>query len=394
MCASKTAHRMLLLAVALLGASLAWPSSAHLLNMSKAQLTLQPGGVVSVDLALDLLVSVGARDAYFRYSTLQDPLSDAAVSALLAPLPDAVHLSLGGARIPLSLVSVRFPDAPERVFLDPLRWPRTDITLRGDLSALEQTPVDGGLLVRYDDSFRFEEPIANTIMDATSGLSQTRWLVTDQPSPAFDASAWYDNKIAAPVCASVDWAGLLDFGAEGFRHILPQGVDHLLFVAGLCLGARSLRALVGAISVFTLAHSITLCAMALGWVSLPSRFVEAMILLSIVWVALSNLKAELAPRGRYLIVLFFGLLHGLGFAGALADIGLPAQQALPSLLAFNIGVELGQLVFLAALLGMLALARHMLAGNAGPALIPAQTQIRQWASLLIAAAAAGILLYA
>ncbi|MGC4093978.1 MAG: HupE/UreJ family protein [Polyangiaceae bacterium] len=136
----------------------------------------------------------------------------------------------------------------------------------------------------------------------------------------------------------------------GFRHILPLGADHVLFVAGLVLGsALRLRPLLLQLSAFTLAHTLTLGLGALGWVVLPSRVVEPLIAFSIAYVAFENLRGKASTRQRLLLVLGFGLLHGQGFASALSEAGLPRDAFLLSLLSFNGGVELGQLTVVVVL---------------------------------------------
>lgn len=149
----------------------------------------------------------------------------------------------------------------------------------------------------------------------------------------------------------------------GLSHIFG-GVDHLLFVLGLVLMVGPGWPLVKTISTFTLAHSITLAAATLGWVQVPQAPVEAVIALSIVFLA-----AELVDRQRgrvgltathpWLVALIFGLLHGFGFASALAAVGLPPQAIPPALFCFNLGVELGQLAFVLALVGLITLLRPL-----------------------------------
>lgn len=133
----------------------------------------------------------------------------------------------------------------------------------------------------------------------------------------------------------------------GFEHLI-SGWDHLLFVLALMLIMRELRGLILAITSFTIGHSITLAMATMGWVQLPSSFVEIAIALSIVILALEllNQKPERSflERRFWLVPMLFGLLHGLGFAGALAETGLPQNSLVPALLAFNIGIELGQLM--------------------------------------------------
>lgn len=142
------------------------------------------------------------------------------------------------------------------------------------------------------------------------------------------------------------------YTALGFAHIL-EGWDHLLFVFALLLLIRDTWRLVGAITAFTIAHSITLALAALGSISVPAPPVEACIALSIVFLAVEILKTRaglprLSQRFPWVVCFSFGLLHGLGFAGALLEIGLPSGDIPVALFAFNVGVELGQLVFVAA----------------------------------------------
>ena len=155
--------------------------------------------------------------------------------------------------------------------------------------------------------------------------------------------------------------------AHGVEHIL-LGFDHLLFVLALILIVRSLRVLLMTITAFTLAHSITLALATLGVLHVPGPPVEAMIALSILLLACEILRMQrgqpsATARWPWLVAFAFGLLHGFGFAGALSELGLPEGDVPLALFAFNVGVELGQLAFIAAVLFVLAVARrvHVLA---------------------------------
>lgn len=134
----------------------------------------------------------------------------------------------------------------------------------------------------------------------------------------------------------------------GFIHIVPRGLDHVLFVIGLFLLSTRLSALLWQVSAFTVAHTVTLGLGALGIVTLSPAIVEPLIALSIAWVAIENLVTDRLHRWRPVVVFCFGLLHGLGFAGVLGEIGLDRAHFVAGLLAFNIGVELGQLTVIAA----------------------------------------------
>jgi len=153
----------------------------------------------------------------------------------------------------------------------------------------------------------------------------------------------------------------------GISHIL-LGFDHLLFVLALLLIVDGTRRLVGTVTAFTVAHSITLVLATLGVLHVPGPPVEALIALSIVFVAGEILhvrqgRPSLTQRAPWMVAFAFGLLHGLGFAGALAEIGLPASSVTLALLCFNVGVEAGQLMFIGFVLATIALARRILTGS-------------------------------
>lgn len=147
--------------------------------------------------------------------------------------------------------------------------------------------------------------------------------------------------------------GFLEYVAIGFEHIIPLGLDHILFVIGLYLLSQSWRALLWQVSAFTLAHTITLGLATLGLLSVPSAIVEPLIALSISYVAIENLFHNHLSRARIALVFAFGLLHGLGFAGVLGAIGLNTETFVTSLIAFNLGVELGQLGVIALMFALL-----------------------------------------
>lgn len=147
-----------------------------------------------------------------------------------------------------------------------------------------------------------------------------------------------------------------NYVALGFEHIL-EGYDHLTFVFALLVLIQSPLRLIGAITAFTVAHSLTLAAATLGVLNVPSPPVEAVIALSIILLAVEILRRgrvdnQLAERFPWVVSFLFGLLHGLGFAGALSEIGLPASDIPVALLAFNVGVEAGQLTFVFSVLAL------------------------------------------
>lgn len=192
------------------------------------------------------------------------------------------------------------------------------------------------------------------------GSDQTLRLEAD--NPRFTISA-------RPALSQV----ALTYLVLGVEHILA-GIDHLLFVLALVMIVTGLRRLFWTITAFTLAHSITLAGATLNWFWLPSAPVEAIIALSILLLAVEIVHREqgrvgATERWPWLVAFLFGLLHGFGFAGALQEVGLPAQAIPAALLFFNVGVELGQLIFVCAVLALGLLCRRLPVAKYGAGLL-------------------------
>jgi len=156
----------------------------------------------------------------------------------------------------------------------------------------------------------------------------TQWIDGDAASPPFTRRGTFAEYLVL-----------------GFTHIVPLGADHILFVLGMFLITRRAREVLAQVTAFTLAHSITLALSIYGVVSIPGRIVEPLIALSIVFIAVENLAVREVRPHRIALVFAFGLLHGLGFAGVLRELG---GDFVTALVAFNAGVELGQLAVIAA----------------------------------------------
>lgn len=190
-----------------------------------------------------------------------------------------------------------------------------------------------------------------------------RFAPIDAPPQSFRLTA---DEPTATILAEPDALSvLIDYFIIGAEHIV-FGWDHLLFVIALVLLVRGPWPVVKAATAFTIAHSITLVATVLGYSGLPSRPVEALIALSIVFLAVEVAmilrdpdKQTLTRRYPWAVAFGFGLFHGFGFAGALADIGLPQTQLATALFAFNAGVEAGQLLVIALTIGVLAIMSRM-----------------------------------
>lgn len=138
----------------------------------------------------------------------------------------------------------------------------------------------------------------------------------------------------------------------GYQHIIPLGVDHILFIISIYLLSPNLKNVIWQATAFTIAHSITLALAMYGIIKPPAAIVEPIIALSIVLVAIENLVTQRLHPWRVLIIFCFGLVHGMGFACVLVELGLPEKQFLVAILTFNLGVEIGQItvIFLAYLI--------------------------------------------
>jgi hydrogenase/urease accessory protein HupE len=169
---------------------------------------------------------------------------------------------------------------------------------------------------------------------------QSQWVDGGKTSKAFSL------RHARPLLSR--WQVIALYLQLGFTHIVPRGADHILFVLGIYLLTLEKRSILLQVTAFTVAHSITLALTIYGVVSLSPRIVEPLIALSIVCVAVENLFVRRFHLWRLALVFAFGLLHGMGFAGVLRELGIPRSQFIPALVSFNVGVEGGQLAVIAA----------------------------------------------
>ena len=251
-----------------------------------------------------------------------------------------------------------------------LEWPQGCEVLRSELTISTARCPNGlagrELAVRWPGYnpalttlFRINQLDSGTITQLLSP-DESSWTVPSEPSIA---------RVA------------LDYLTLGVEHIW-LGLDHLLFVAGLLLLARGKRRIVYAITGFTLAHSLTLALATLGVVHVYVPAVEAVIALSILFLAREIAvprENSIAARNPILVSSLFGLLHGFGFAAVLREIGLPTGELATGLLSFNIGVELGQLAFIAVLLALYTIARFAAANWQGGSVLPV-TRLRHLAA--------------
>ena len=195
--------------------------------------------------------------------------------------------------------------------------------------------------------------VATVFTNFVDGQEHPRFMVMfpGETSFTFDLTGLTAKPPTGPAAGSIGtrstesngWSTFISYIKQGFEHILPEGLDHILFVLGLFLLCRAWKPILIQVTTFTVAHTITLALATLGYVSIAPRIVEPIIAASIAVVALENIFRPTYGKFRLLLVFVFGLIHGLGFAQKLIDERIPSGSIVSSLLGFNIGVEFGQL---------------------------------------------------
>ncbi|MDC0737159.1 HupE/UreJ family protein [Cognatishimia sp. SS12] len=317
-------------------------ASAHEVNPTIADLSVAEG-TATLDLRLNAeaflsgldLDAVGDTDDAAEaadYDTLQAQPGSEIAKAFTENVDrflSGVTLTADGAPLALTLVEIQTPEqSVENVARPSLARFTAALPADGQRLQLAWPEGYGGLVLRQQG---VSAPYTGILQGGET--SDVMNFLTGSPQSGF--------------------AVFLDYIPVGFDHILPKGLDHILFVLGLFFLSLRLGPLFWQVSAFTLAHTVTLAAGALGWVTVPGSIVEPIIAASIVYVGVENILSRGLSPWRPVVVFLFGLLHGLGFASVLGDFGLPSGQFIPALLGFNIGVEIGQLTVIAiAFLGV------------------------------------------
>jgi hypothetical protein len=311
---------------------------AHEIRPAIVDLLFPGDGTVKLEMSLILeaaLAEIGAEHGDTddspnaqRYDALR-LLDETALAAdferFKARFLEGVRLTSDGSTIPLAVTAVE---------LDPVG--DTDFARLSRLTLSGALPTGASDVVfSFDPAFG---PSVIRVPDADGEESYSAYLGDGGPSEPIPVAG---GLVLSTGQVFVDYVGI------GFTHIVPKGLDHILFVVGLFLLSPRLKPLLVQITAFTLAHSVTLAMAMLGVISLPASIVEPLIAASIVFIAVENLATNRLSPWRPFVVFGFGLLHGLGFAGVLTEIGLSPAHFVSGLVAFNVGVEAGQLAVVA-----------------------------------------------
>ena len=316
--------------------SVAASAGGHNFGFTRVSLVLRPDATFQASMQLDLdALALGAAPAsddaelVAALTGLSEAQLAERIEGLRNLLERRVRILFDGVR---AEVRIDFPDRAAGLTRN--ASPPTFLGVRAWLAGAVPS---GAKQVSFRASRAFA-PVQLTIVDERSGTTASEPLARGDESTPFALDA-----ALRPTASTSSVAASLRYARLGFLHIIPAGVDHILFVLGLFLLSAQLRPLLLQVSAFTIAHTATLALSALGVLQLSASIVEPLIALSIAYVGLENALTDRLRPWRPLLVFAFGLLHGLGFAGVLGEIGLPPGQALGALLGFNVGVELGQL---------------------------------------------------
>ena len=313
-------------------------ADAHLLNMTRVTIETAPDADGTLVLEIDLGQSLLSPEAYLALTRAPPADVEARLEQVLARIRAGMVLRVDGAPIPIEFVDATFVADSLQAISNPLTPQMA--TLRWRIPATAAHDLELSLIDAFDPPW----PCLVRVDSTRRALPVSRLLTPERRASGAiplsgDASDPADDNL-------VDVAVV--YGWLGVQHILPKGMDHVLFVLGLFFVGGRRRELALLVSCFTVAHTLTLAAATLGVVDVPATIVEPLIAASIVYVGAEALFGRRHTRFRYGVVFAFGLLHGLGFASVLRDIGLPDGLFLFSLLSFNVGVEIGQLAVLAA----------------------------------------------
>ncbi len=317
---------------------------AHGLVFTRVEAMFGTPGVVNLTIDYDLDLILGRPEAHYALTRADAATQAAAVRAALPVILEAMEFYAGDTRLQLELQGFSLPQLPESAFADPAQDKATVLRFTARLPA---PPAPLVMIVPY--GARVHHPVLFAAGSPAAGVLARSW-VEEGPSEEFEWAGLVVNPPGGGTRApSAPWQiELWTYLRLGFRHIVPQGLDHMLFVLALFFLGLEWRKLIAQTTVFTVAHATTLFLSRYGVISLPGRYVEPLIAFSIACIALENIwRPKLGPA-RLALVFAFGLVHGLGFAGSLAEVEFPRDQFLLALLGFNLGVDFGQLGVIAA----------------------------------------------
>ena len=359
---------------------LVWASvaRAHTMTLTEVTASFLTPGTVDVKIGIDLTQILGSPDTYYRFVTESAAAQQVDAQKVLPQVLAGLQLVVGTTPLHLELERFSTTTANKTLILDSQMSTLSTFHFTAQLP-----PSHEPLRLRVPVGAPVDYPVVYTLVIPAAHVSMTRWL--EDGAHESDPYDWYAQApraveaarggdpprgVNAPRSETAphdESARTADAGGPatvnpgalpgwrqaalylrlGFHHIVPEGADHILFVLGLFFLGITWRKLLSQTTVFTIAHATTLFLSSYGIFSLPGRYVEPAIALSIAWIAIENVFSPRLRPGRLAVVFGFGLVHGLGFASSLSDIPFPKHDFLVALLGFNFGVDFGQLFVIA-----------------------------------------------
>ena len=309
-------------------------AGAHGLTFTKIEVVFARPGEVDLTIDYNLALVLRPPTDYFALTEAGVVTQRAAIEHVLPEIHAALELRVGDTLLKPELQGFALPHLPEAAFNDPTVDKSTLLRFTAKLP-----PQPAPLVLVVPHGAKVDHPVLFAASVPATG-SLTRTWVEEGPSEPFD---WSGAPTARPPWPAELWTYL----KLGFEHIVPDGLDHILFVLALFFLGLEWRKLIAQTTVFTVAHATTLFLSRYGVISVPARIVEPLIAFSIACIALENVfRPKLGPA-RLALVFAFGLVHGLGFADSLNEVHFPEKEFLVALLGFNFGVDFGQLFVVA-----------------------------------------------
>ncbi len=329
--------------------------SAHPLNATRLTISFSPEGSITGTMEIDLVYILEGSEEYYRVSRLPPAEQEELLRPILSRVQEGFRLRFGERDVNLEVGEFELPRQSLSEYVEYRTKSMTVLNVSAKIPEGRRS-----FFLEVNPELPIEYPVVfHVFYEGEQRQFRSTLAFKNSPTEPFflprelvvaSSTGEDDSFVLAPDEADTGGSGFRLFGLYvkfGFLHILPEGIDHILFVLGLFFLRIHWKPLLAQVTAFTIAHSITLGLSVYGLISLPMSIVEPLVLLSIVFVAVENVvRTKLSPW-RVGVVFAFGLLHGLGFAGFLAELGIPSENFVMALLSFNIGVELGQLAVIA-----------------------------------------------
>ena len=319
-------------------------SSADVVKPALIEISVKTDGTFSIELRASieaLLTGINSRykntkespnaEAYDKLRVMQSEQLRQAFADFEKEFLEQVSIYFDGEKTPFKITRV---DIPEPGYT---KVPRiSTIVVEGEV------PLTAKSLTWYYPARFGDNAVRVRQVDEVNEKwhwSAWQWLRNDQKSDPFSLTEVFTQPSVLEI--------IQVYLVSGIEHILPKGLDHILFILGIFLLSIHLRPLLWQVTMFTIAHTITLGLSMNGIINLPANIVEPLIALSIAFIGLENIWSPALHRSRLFIVFGFGLLHGMGFASVLSDFGMPENDFATALISFNVGVEIAQLTIIA-----------------------------------------------